>query len=119
MTISKPTAQEVIDFAGLDTPASVVTQWIDDLAVMAADCLESLNAAQQEMALRYLVAHYLSGANKDGKELTSESLGDASWTFASVSGEGLRTSNYGKLALQVAPCLVSLGADKRYTVRVI
>lgn len=112
-----PTAQEVIDFAGLSQPESVVRQWLDDLSFMASDCLDSLSIPKREAALRYLVAHYMS--LDAGASVKSESLGDASWTFKDSSGSGIRSTGYGRMAAQIAPCLEGLDAEKQYTVRLV
>src|SRR5690554_3536452 len=98
--MNKPTAVEVIAFAGLKQSATIVGQWIDDVAVLAEDCLNSLSADKQKLAIRYLVAAILSVPTKDGGVIASEGLGDASWSFVAMSAG---QSNYGRMAIGLAP----------------
>lgn len=110
--MNKPTAQKVIEFAGLTQSETVVSQWIDDVALLAADCLEPLNSDQQEAAIRYLVAGVLSTGTQQGAgRYKSESLGDASWSYE-LKDAG--QSEYGRMALRIAPCLGSIMGVKQY-----
>lgn len=85
--------------------------WADDLAELADNCLSGLDPTVAKKALFYFAAYYLSVGEGD---MTSESLGDASMSFAARKG-GMSASPYGKMALGLAPCLASLQPAKQYT----
>jgi|SRR5699024_10111588 len=115
--MNKPTAQDVIDFAALAQSVGVVTQWIDDVAALASDCLADLTADQQTMAIKYAVAAMLAGRSETGAGITSESLGDASTSYDTANNDAAK--QYRTMALKVAPCLAGILIAKRYTARLV
>ena len=117
MSLSKPTAQAVIDLTGSDIPAPVVESIIDDAAIIGRDCLSVLDAETQEAALKWLTAHLIASTDS-GAQLSSEKLGDASETYVRAQvKDGIAGTVYGQQAIAIAPCLARVGrARARITV---
>lgn len=109
--ISKPTAEEVIAFAGLEQSEAVVGGWIDDIAIIAKDCLEALSPDMQKIAIRYLVAGIMTTIATGGARMQSDSLGDASWSYVLYDAG---QTDYGRMALKIAPCLGAFLGVKQY-----
>lgn len=108
ITLNDP--QKLADMLGV--PVSVVNNWAEDLSVLADACLSSLAPATAERALYYLVAYWIdAGAG----EVQSESLGDASISYAAKRG-GMQANQYGKMALSFAPCLAAISPTKQHRV---
>ena len=112
MSLSKPTAQTVIDLTGTELPESVVTSIIDDAAIIGRDCLAALDADTQEAALKWLAAHLIASTDS-GATLKSESLGDASQSYVRAQvKDGIAGTVYGQQAIAISPCLARLGRAK-------
>ena len=107
-TLSDP--QKLADMLGVQV--SVVNDWAADLSVIADACLSSLAPVTAERALYYLVAYWI---DVSGGEVSSESLGDASVSYAQKQG-GMQANQYGKMALLFAPCLAAISPTKQYRV---
>jgi len=107
-TITDP--QALADRLGVDV--SLVNDWAADLSVIADACLSSLDPAKAERALYYLVAYWI---DVSGGEVSSESLGDASISYAAKRG-GMQANQYGKMALMFAPCLAAISPTKQHRV---
>ena len=106
-------AQQLADELGV--PLATVNRWADDLHEIAKDCLNKLDTDKQKMALWYLVAFMVQQSQK---EVVSESVDDASRSF-SVSQKDIALNAYGRIALQLAPCLASICGVKQYTARLL
>ena len=107
-TITDP--QALADRLGVDV--SLVNDWAADLSVIADACLSSLAPVTAERALYYLVAYWI---DVSAGEVQSESLGDASVSYAQKKG-GMQANQYGKMALSFAPCLAAISPTKQYRV---
>ena len=94
---------------------ATVTIWSTDLGTVADGCLSELDPATASKALYYLTAYFI---NSQGGQVTSESLGDASISYAEKVG-GMAADTYGRMALAFAPCLASLQPTKQYSVWLI
>lgn len=110
MTTLTPTEiTQLANAIGVDE--TTVTNLSNDLGLIADDCLSSLDPAKASKALYYLTAYFV---NQDGGEVTSDSLGDASMSWAERTG-GMAADTYGSMALAFAPCLASMEPSKKYT----
>ena len=107
-TLSNP--QALANRLGVDV--QLVNDWAADLSTLADSCLSSLAPQQAERALYYLVAYWI---DVSGGEVSSESLGDASVSYANKKG-GMQANQYGKMALLFAPCLAAISPTKQYRV---
>ncbi len=107
-TLSDP--QALASRLGVDV--QLVNDWAADLSLLANACLSSLAPATAERALYYLVAYWI---DVSGGEVSSESLGDASISYAAKRG-GMQANQYGKMALSFAPCLAAISPTKQYRV---
>ena len=111
MTTLTPTEiTQLANAIGVDE--ATVTSWSTDLGVVADDCLSGLDPSAASKALYYLTAYFI---NSQGGQVTSESLGDASISYAARVG-GMAADTYGRMALAFAPCLASLQPSKKYDV---
>jgi hypothetical protein len=113
MAISKPSASDVIDLTGTSLSTAIVSALIDDAALLAENCIASLDATRQEAIVKWITAHLITA--RDGGTLTSEKLGDASETRSiGQLGSGLNGTIYGQqaLALDTTGCLSRLGRSK-------
>ena len=112
MSLSKPTAQTVIDLTGTELPEPVVVSIIDDAAIIGLECLGPLDSETQEAALKWLAAHLIASTDS-GATLKSESLGDASQTYVRAQvKDGMAGTVYGQQAIALAPCLARIGRAK-------
>ena len=120
MSISKPSAADVIALTGTGLSSTVVSAIIDDAALAAEDCLTTLDAERQESALKWLAAHMISATSDLGSQAVSSSkLGDASDSYSKGTlGSGINSSFYGQQAIAIAPCLAGFGMAKS-TIEVI
>ena len=96
----------------LNVPLATVSKWWDDLSAIAADCLATLDPTQRDLALYYLTGYYI---RSDKGQVTSESLGDASMSYAQRQAS-MTADPYGKMALSIAPCLAGLSVTRQMTV---
>ena len=106
-------AQQLADELGV--PLATVNRWADDLNEIAKDCLNKLDVEKRKLALWYLVAFMIQQSQK---EVVSESVDDASRSF-SVTDKDAKANPYGRMALQLAPCLAATMGIKQYTVRLL
>lgn len=107
--------QLIADQAGASI--GLIESWYDDLKVIYADCLDTLDTAKKNLALKYLILHFAS--NSGGQAVTSYRLGDESWGYKDA-GQGMNATSYGRLAVSIAPCLASADVGRRYgTVRLL
>lgn len=108
MAITKPDVTDVRAIIATDYDDATITALIDDAALIGESCLSSLSSDRQKSAIKWLTAHMLASTNDtSGKQLESESLGDASKSFQkSTMGEGLKGTAYGQQAIAIAPCLL-------------
>lgn len=113
MALTKPTAADVIALTGTDLSSAVVTQIIDDAALIGS-CVSALTSDEQEAALRWLAAHLVASTSDDGSQVVSSAkLGDASDSYARAkTSDGIAGSTYGQQAIAIAPCLARLGRAK-------
>lgn len=113
MSLTKPIAADVIALTGTGLSEAVVSDIIDDAALIG-DCLSTLSSAKQEAALKWLAAHLIASTSDDGSQvLTSAKLGDASDSYARAkTGDGIAGTTYGQQAIAIAPCLARLGRAK-------
>lgn len=112
MAISKPIAADVIALTGTGLSDTVVSAIIDDAALAAEDCLNTLDAERQKSALKWLSAHMISAtSDRKSQARSSSKLGDASDSYAKGTlGAGINSSFYGQQALAIAPCLAGFGS---------
>ena len=96
--------------AELDIDVEVVESWAGDLYILAKNCLDGLSNDERSLALKYLTAFMLSG--KQGS-VTSDRFGDASLSFATVDTADMRANPYGRMALNLAPCLSGMFYNKK------
>jgi hypothetical protein len=89
---------------------------IDDATLIVAQCsgVASLSADVQTAILKYVTAHLMSALYGKSGVVTSETLGDASTTYASggtMFGQQLDSTPYGQRALLLdsTGCLRRLG----------
>lgn len=87
-----------------------------DAWVMTQACIEDLPDATKATIVKYVTAHIISGlpssAGGGTGAVTSESLGDASVSYATRElGSDLRGSTYGQMAIALdrSGCLARLG----------
>lgn len=113
MAIQQPTADDVRAIITTSLTDPQITAIIADATLIAENCIASFDGTRQAAILKYLAAHLISGIkNQGGGALTSESLGDASRSYATGSfGKQLESTGYGQAALQLDPngCLARLG----------
>jgi len=108
---------DIKDLTGIEYSAARVLALSADLSVMAEECLDQLSEQKQKLAIKYLVAHFLTlqGVNDGKGQMQSESLGDASWTYWTYDkGAGSNATDFGRLARKIAPCLGDIMGDKLY-----
>lgn len=110
-TLADP--QALADELGVDV--TTVNQWAADLDLVAGDCLSSLDSAKAERALYYLTAYFIG---QQSGQMTSESLGDASMSYAERK-DGMSADPYGRMALNFAPCLINVSPRKEYGVLLV
>lgn len=106
-------AEELAEELGVKV--ELVEAWSDRLNVIAARCLDTLESKQRKLALFYLTAFMVQSSQKD---VTSESIDDASRSYTAHS-KVMNQNPYGLMALNIAPCLASLGGSKRYAARLL
>ena len=111
---AKPQASDVIALTGTEQSESVVSQIIDDAALIASECIAGYDEYRQRSILKWLAAHLLASTQEDGVR-TSERLGDAQDQFARAKmGDSLKGTTYGQqaIALDTNGCLARLGRAK-------
>lgn len=97
---------------------AVVQAYIDDAAIVAERCAGVVSAAStvQKSVVRWVAIHLMAVGGKDGGQVQSESIGDASksYTTSGTSGVNLSSTVYGQRALLLDPsgCLVRLGLKR-------
>ena len=99
---------------------AAVAALIDDATLLVEDCVSALSCSRQATIIKWVTAHLIasmstSTAGQTGV-LTSESLGDASRSYAkpTLGEQGLHGTTYGQQAIAYDPngCLATLGARK-------
>ena len=105
-------AQDLAD--ELNVPLATVERWADDLHIVAEKCLQNLSSELQKKAMWYLVAYTIQQSEK---EVLSESVDNASRSFSGTQKD-MVLNPYGRMAVQIAPCLAKLGT-KQYTARLL
>lgn len=122
MPLTQPTASDVrVIFLALPatTPDAIVESFITDAAAIVEQCsgVATLASAVQASIIKYVAAHLLSQIYGGGGQVTSETLGDASKSYAvtaSPPGLGLMASHYGRQALLLdsTGCLAKIGKQR-------
>lgn len=107
-TLTNP--QALADELGVDL--TTVNEWASDLSVVADGCLSTLDPTKAERALYYLTGYWI---NSERGVVTSETLGDASMSWAERQG-GMQGDAWGKMAVMFAPCLASVSPTKQMRV---
>lgn len=107
-TLNDP--QALADALGVDV--ATVNAWATDLSVVADGCLSTLDPVKAERALYYLTGYWI---NNEAGTVTSESLGDASMSWAERKG-GMAGDPWGKMALMFAPCLAAVSPTSQMRV---
>ena len=118
--MSNPTVQEVKRVIATALDDDAIEQMIEDAAMLGGDCVDGYNADRRKIIIRWLAAHLIASSHNEGA-LQSESLGDASESYARGQlGDALRGTVYGQQALSfdVKGCLSRIG-KKRASVQVI
>ena len=118
--MSNPTAQEVKRIIATALDDDAINQMIEDAAMLGGACVDGYDADRRKIIIRWLTAHLIASSHNEGA-LQSESLGDASETYARAQlGDSLRGTVYGQqaLALDAKGCLSRIG-KKRASVQVI
>ncbi|MGE0602227.1 MAG: DUF4054 domain-containing protein [Xanthobacteraceae bacterium] len=116
MAIEKPNAADVKAIISTTLSDEVVGALIDDAALLAENCIASLDGDRQKAILKWLTAHLIASTNSNASK-TSSKLGDAQDTFARAQlGEGLKGTIYGQQALALDPngCLIGIGKVKAF-----
>lgn len=109
MAIAKPLPADVTALTGSGFPEPVVQAFIDDAVLIAEKCISAMPEARQKSVLKWLAAHLIASTDEGGVR-TSESLGDASESFARAKmGDALKGTVYGQQAIALAPCLGRIG----------
>ena len=112
-----PTVASVRTLITTSLSDAQVAEIMEDAYAMTARCIDSLPDATKKAIVKYVTAHIISGipgaSSMTGSgAVTSESLGDASISFASrTMGSDLRGSTFGEAALALDPfgCLNRIG----------
>ena len=120
MTVSKPTAAEVMALTSTGFSESVVSAIIDEAASIVESCVSGYDSARQAAIVKWVAAHMIASTGAEGV-LTSDKLGDAQQSFARGQlGDALRGTTYGQTALLLDTngCLSKLGRGKAVFQRV-
>lgn len=113
MTVATPTvaAVRVVITTAMDDDA--VTAFIEDAALIAdLTGIQALAAARQVAIVKWLTAHLIAQHSGKGGQITAESIGDASKSYAGGSGGlFLQATRYGQQAclLDTSGELANLG----------
>jgi hypothetical protein len=114
MAIEQPSAAEVRAIITTGATDATIVLVVAHAALMAEACIEDLDAARQKAILTYMAADILAAAISSGGQgaKTSESLGDASVSWASnLAGAEYGKSAYWQRAVMLDPngCIKRLG----------
>lgn len=114
MTVSKPTAAQVIALTGTSLAEATVSAIIDDAALLVEGCVSTYSADRQAAIVKWVAAHLIASTGSEGV-LTSDKLGDAQQSYARAqTGMALRGTTYGQqaLLLDTTGCLSRLGMGR-------
>lgn len=115
-----PTADEVRAILATSLTDAAIESIIEDAELMVEDCIASMTCQRKTAIIKWVTAHLISstssGTSGGTGVITSDSLGDASRTYAkpTLGSTGLFGSTYGQQAMALDPngCLASLGMRK-------
>lgn len=105
------TVEDVRAITESTLPDAVITALIGDAGLIGGPCIDQYDTARRDAIVKWLAAHLVASTSTDGS-LTSESLGDASRSYARGQlGDRLRGTTYGQqaLALDLKGCLTRRG----------
>lgn len=120
MAVSKPAASVVIALTGTSFPEAVVSAIIDDAAMIVEKCVATYDSTRQESIVKWVAAHLIASTGSEGV-MTSDSLGDASTSWARAQlGDALKGTTYGQqaLLLDTNGCLARQGRARASIERV-
>jgi len=119
MALETPTPDEVRGVIALPTTVvdATINAFISDASLVVARCpvIVSSDSATQKAVIKWVTAHLMNMRYGASGPLVSESIGDASKSYAqpsrAPSGLGLAGSYYGQQALLLDPsgCLAQVG----------
>lgn len=107
------TVDDVRGITGSTLTDAVITSLISDAELVGGPCIDQYDAARKDAIIKWLAAHLVASTSTDGA-LSSESLGDASRSYARGQlGDRLRGTTYGQqaLALDLNGCLARRGGS--------
>lgn len=118
--ICEPTVDDVRQIITTSLSDGVVQAMIDAAGLLVNRCITTLSCDVQAEIIKWVTAHLISNISSQTTEgagiITSESLGDASTSYAkpTLGTAGLSTTMYGLTAMAFDPngCLGTLGARK-------
>lgn len=102
--VTNPTATDVRAIISTSLTDDQLDSLISDAALIAGDCILSLDEARQTAIIKWLAAHLIVSTAGSRGALTSKKMGDASESYAAPQlGSGLRSTVYGQRALDLDP----------------
>lgn len=119
-SICEPTVDDVRQIITTTLEDTVIQSLIDAAGLMVNRCITSLSCDLQAEIIKWVTAHLISSMSTQTSGgsgiVTSESLGDASVSYAKpvLGTTGLTTTTYGMTAIALDPngCLTTLGLRK-------
>jgi len=114
--MARATVSDVREILSTALTDPEVAAWIDIAsAVIDSYSLQCKKAGTSLLLImeKLLAAHYISATVDRSGSVTQRSIGDASETYMSMSGEGIKATTYGQQLLMLDPCGVLVDMGKR------
>lgn len=119
MSITQPSVAAVRTLITTSLDDTGVQSMIDDATLVVEDCAGIVSATQTRQAaiIKWLAAHLISQQAGKGGQLTQESMGDASKSYAAgAGGLNISATRYGQQAilLDTSGCLEAKGKPSAF-----